>query len=119
MRPLVLIVEDDEMLRFLTADVFSMIDTDVVECASADQALEILKENSSFDLVFTDIRMPGKIDGLELAEEIWGRWPDLPVILTSGHMIVQSLPLNSAFISKPWTLDQLTNTVRDRITQEF
>jgi len=117
MKPTVLVVEDDATLRFLVAEALSMLDLDVVECATADHALQILRQANHVDLVLTDIRMPGQIDGLELAKLVWEHWPHLPVILTSGHMSLGAdrLPNQSAFMAKPWTLDQLHKAVSDRL----
>jgi DNA-binding NtrC family response regulator len=117
MKPTVLVVEDDATLRFLVAEALSMLDLDVVECATADKALQILRQANDVNLVLTDIRMPGQIDGLELATLIWQHWPQLPVILTSGHMSLGAdrLPARSAFMAKPWTLDQLHKAVSDRL----
>lgn len=100
MRPRILLVEDDDILRFLIADALSNIDVDVIECSTADAgliALETCSNNESVALVMTDIRMPGVLDGFELAQIVWQRWPDLPVILTSGHRLVggHELPVNA------------------------
>lgn len=117
MSSIVLVVEDDPTLRMLIADALSMLPVQVVECASADDALGILESGKSVNLVLTDIRMPGHLDGLELANLIWHRWPSLPVILTSGHCVLtpHQLPHGSAFISKPWTLDMLYESVQARL----
>ncbi|WPP02399.1 response regulator (plasmid) [Pseudomonas sp. HR96] len=112
-----LLVEDDATLRMLIADALSMIPVKVVECDCADDALIVLEGTSLINLVLTDIRMPGHLDGLELANLIWARWPDLPVILTSGHCVLKSeqLPSCSTFIAKPWSLDILFETVTKRL----
>lgn len=119
MKPTVLVVEDDATLRFLVAEALSLFDLNVVECATADDALQLLQQTNQVNLVLTDIRMPGQIDGLELAKLIWKHWPQLPVILTSGHMNLgaERLPEQSAFMAKPWTLDQLHRAVSDRLSR--
>jgi DNA-binding NtrC family response regulator len=113
----VLVVEDDSTLRMLVADALSMLPVHVLECASADEALSVLEQPNLINLVPTDIRMSGHLDGLELAQLIWARWTSLPVVLTSGHCVIKSqqLPLHSAFIAKPWTLDTLYKTVQEKI----
>lgn len=70
MSPTVLVVEDDETLRSLTADAISLLGAIVVECASGDEALSELEKSPSIALVVTDICMPGSLDGLELAKVI-------------------------------------------------
>jgi DNA-binding NtrC family response regulator len=120
MKPTVLVVEDDDTLRFLVAEALSMLEMHVIECATADHALQILRESNSVSLVLTDIRMPGALDGLDLARLIWDHWPHLPVILTSGHtqLANERLPPQAAFMGKPWTLDQLYQAVSARLPMQ-
>ncbi|MDY7536453.1 response regulator [Pseudomonas sp. Bout1] len=119
MHPRVLLIEDNEILRFLIADALSLIDAHVTECSTADDALLALAlgKNASIDLVLTDIRMPGDLNGFELAKIIWTRWPQIPVILTSGDTRVSrdQLPAHSTFMVKPWTLDQLYQVIGERL----
>ncbi|WP_406227116.1 response regulator [Pseudomonas siliginis] len=109
----VLVVDDDDWLRALTVDAVTLLGLEVVDCASADDALLILKGQPAIALVITDICMPGRMDGFELATVIWTRWPWLPVILTSGnrYVAVESLPAHALFIRKPWSLDALHEAV--------
>lgn len=108
-----LIVEDNQILRALTADAISILDINVVDCASADEAVALLECSVSIALVMTDIRMPGSMDGLGLAHVIWSRWPDLPVIITSGHRAtLDGLPSNAMFLAKPWTIDVLHRAIQ-------
>lgn len=115
MSPTVLVVEDNDILRMLIAEALSVLEACVVEASCADDALQILEKANSIDLVLTDICMPGQINGLELAELIWVRWPDLPVIVTSGHkqLSAAQLPTQAAFMAKPWTLDTLFDAVQE------
>lgn len=109
----VLLVEDDQILRTLTADAITLLDITVIDCGSAEHALSVLESSSSIALVMTDIRMPGCMDGLDLAQVIWSRWPALPVIITSGHTTaLDGLPANATFLAKPWTIDQLHQAIR-------
>jgi DNA-binding NtrC family response regulator len=110
----VLLVDDEEMLRSLLFEALSLIDIGAVQSSSADEALALLEAPNDFALVITDICMPGTMDGLQLAQNIWVRWPGLPVILSSGNRSVsnESLPANACFLQKPWTLDQLHQVVR-------
>lgn len=114
MSPTVLVVEDDEILRSLTVDAISLLGLIIIECRSADDALPVLEGSSPIVLVLTDICMPGTLDGLQLAQVIWSRWPVLPVILTSGNRTLPDglLPPHSFFLRKPWTLDALHQAVR-------
>lgn len=109
----ILLVEDDEILRSLTSDVVSLLNVDVVACASADEALPILKRSTDIALVITDVCMPGNLDGLDLARLIWATWPALPVIVTSGNRSVPvgELPNHALFLRKPWSLDTLHQAI--------
>ena len=117
MSPTVLVVEDDEILRSLTGDAISLLGISVIGCASADDALSKLEGSSSIVLVMTDICMPGSMDGLELAQVIWSRWPLLPVILTSGDRSIPDgmIPPHSFFLRKPWTLEIGRASCRERV----
>ena len=114
----VLVVEDDEILRSLLVEAISLLGVRVIDCDSADGALSMLEGSSSIALVMTDICMPGSMDGLELAQLIWSRWPCLPVIVMSGNRSVPEgmLPSHALFLRKPWTLDELHKAVRSCLT---
>ncbi|WPN49645.1 MULTISPECIES: response regulator [unclassified Pseudomonas] len=114
MSPTVLLVEDDEILRSLTVDAISLLGPNIIDCKSADDALAVLESSTSIVLVMSDICMPGTMDGLQLAQVIWTRWPLLPVILTSGNrsMPDELMPAHSFFLCKPWTLEALHRAVR-------
>lgn len=113
----VMIVEDDEILRMLTAEALFLVGNQVIECKCAEEALQVLERVEHVDLVMSDIRMPGQIDGLELAKIIWQRWPNLPIILTSGHILspLAQLPPQAIFLSKPWTLDVFYNAINTHL----
>ncbi|MNG66994.1 Nitrogen regulation protein NR(I) [compost metagenome] len=113
MRSQVLVVEDDEILRWLMSEAVAHLGHDVTECATADDALRKLKENQLPALVITDVRMPGHIDGIGLAKAIWSTHPQLPVIIVSGHTVLAPgfLPANARFIAKPCTLEVLSRTL--------
>ncbi|MEC4025514.1 MULTISPECIES: response regulator [Pseudomonas putida group] len=114
----ILIVEDDDLLRELTAESLSSLYAVTIEsCANADEALDRLCDNAP-SLVVTDIHMPGSMDGLGLAQEIWRRWPTLPVILTSGDAVIDTclLPARTAFLPKPWQISDLALLVNTLVT---
>lgn len=109
----VLLVEDEEMLRVLLSEALSLIDLEVVICRNADEAMVRLEQPHSFALLITDICMPGMLDGIQLAEQVWARWPNLPVIISSGNRVIRNdkLPANASFLRKPWTLDHFHQIV--------
>jgi CheY-like chemotaxis protein len=113
MCPTILLVEDDDTLRELAAEALSMLDTNVIACPSADVALRELERSTPVNLVLTDIRMPGELDGLQLANLVIKRWPHLPIIVTSGNRMADDLlPAQATFLAKPWTLEMLFKQVQ-------
>jgi len=82
----VLIVEDDAELRWLTATLLEESEFDAIECESAEAALAImLMRGQDVNMIFADIRLPGVMDGIDLAREVKMRWPHLIIVLTSGN----------------------------------
>ena len=103
-RRAVLLVEDDVELRGLTAKLLDEGEFDTIECESAEAALAtMLICGRNFAMIFADIKLPGVMDGIDLACEVKMRWPLLPVILTSGlpRERVRDLPLGVDYIAKP------------------
>lgn len=114
-RPVVLIVEDDFLIRMNAAQMIADGGFDVVEAASADEALLILEDRLDITVVFTDIQMPGSMDGLKLAAAIRGRWPPIKIIATSGLVDVRrdDLPEGGRFLLKPYSPEQIVRTLRE------
>jgi CheY-like chemotaxis protein len=100
-----LIVEDDADLRQLTALLLEESEFDTVECESAEAALAVmLLRGKDVSIVFADIRLPGVMDGVDLARELKMRWPHLIVILTSGNPgeRLEHVPPGVQYMAKPW-----------------
>lgn len=114
-RPVVLIVEDDVLIRLHAAQIIEEAALDVIEAANADEAIAILEARSDITVLFTDIQMPGSMDGLKLAAAVKGRWPPIKIIATSGRVHVRpgDLPEGGRFLSKPYDPMQLTATLRE------
>src|SRR5580704_17569998 len=87
---------------------------EVIEAANADEAIEILENRSDIRIVFTDIDMPGSMDGLKLARAIRDRWPPIELILTSGHFDVPEgdIPERGLFFSKPYQDNEIVSALR-------
>ncbi|HTC43726.1 MAG TPA: response regulator [Steroidobacteraceae bacterium] len=103
----VLIVEDSVVLRMSVAHYLRGIGYSVIESGNAQDALDVIASGIQIDLVFTDIDMPGDMDGQGLADLLAVEHPDLPVILTSGDRIVTAEPASGAvrrFLQKPYDL---------------
>jgi CheY-like chemotaxis protein len=112
-RPVVLIVEDEPLLRFSGAEMVGDAGYDVVEAGSADQAIVILEARSDIHIVFTDIQMPGSMDGLKLAWFVRNRWPPIKLVVTSGRVAVaeRDLPSGGLFIGKPYTSPRIAEVL--------
>jgi CheY-like chemotaxis protein len=113
----VLVVEDDEMLRLCAADVIADAGFTPVEAANADEAVAILESRSDITLLFTDIQMPGSMDGLGLARTVHDRWPAIKIILVSGRgeLSERDRPANSRFFQKPFATKQIIEGLQDMI----
>ena len=84
--PKVLVVEDEMMLRMRAVEIVEDAGFIPIEAVNADEALAILESRSDIDLLFTDIQMPGSMDGLKLAHAVHERWPSIKIILVSGKL---------------------------------
>ena len=99
--PVVLIVEDEFLLRAAAVDMGEAAGFVVLEASDADQAIRILERRPDVRAVFTDINMPGSIDGLKLARVIRDRWPPVELIVTSGNATPPAHELPERFRSVP------------------
>ncbi len=115
--PNVLVVEDEMILRMRAVDIVEDAGFNPVEAVNADQAISILESRSDISLLFTDIQMPGSIDGLKLAHAVHDRWPSIKIILVSGQVkpLDAERPTNSRFFGKPLGVDQMIAELHDMI----
>ncbi len=99
----VLVVEDEMLLRMRAVDMVEDAGYISVEAVDADEAVAILESRSDIALLFTDIQMPGSMDGLKLAHAVHERWPPIKIILVSGQLRLASIdiPADSRFFGKP------------------
>ena len=113
-RQFVLVVEDDVWQRSLAMDVLERAGYDVVEATNADEAIAILETRKDIQIVFTDIEMPGSMDGLNLARAIRDRWPPVELIIASGQHRLDDdrIPSRGKFLPKPYDPDTLTAVVK-------
>ncbi len=114
-RPVVLVVEDEFLLRMNAVDMIGAAGFEAVEAANADEAIEILESRRDITVVFTDIQMPGSMDGLKLAQAVRGRWPPVKIVATSGRVNVREadLPDGGRFLPKPYSPHQLSGLLRE------
>ena len=103
--PIALIVEDDADLRELGAAVLEETDLRVVECVDAEEAMAVMaREGENVALVFADVRLPGVLDGVDLARRVKALWPHVSMVVTSGYGArrPEKLPDTVAYMPKPW-----------------
>ncbi len=110
-RPAILIVEDDPIIRWCGADTLSEAGFEVLEAANADDALTLLESHGAISVLFTDVDMPGKIDGLELARITAHRWPCIHIIVASGQTQSKRMPGHGRFVPKPYLTEQIVRDI--------
>ena len=117
--PKVLVVEDEMMLRMSAVNIVEDAGFTAIEAVDADDALAILESRSDVDLLFTDIQMPGSMDGLRLAHAVHQRWPSIKIILVSGQFTTAEVdkPTDSRFFGKPLEVKQMVAEMQEMIGQ--
>src|ERR1700740_2970214 len=110
-KPLVLLVEDEPMVRWTAHDGLEDGGYEVVEAENAAQALQILETRDDVGVLFTDVNMPGPMDGLALAELVHARWPEIRLVITSGRGLAGRLPAAGRFLTKPYSVGDLADTI--------
>jgi DNA-binding NtrC family response regulator len=115
-KPIALVVADDVLQRELVAVLLEECEMGVIECESAEGALRVLeKMGGCVSMIFTDVNLAGKIDGVELAYFVTQFYPNIHVIVTSGLALTKSLPEGAMFMPKPWLpLDVLREAQRSQ-----
>ena len=113
----VLVVEDEMLLRMRAVDMVEDAGYTSVEAVDADQAVAILESRSDIALLFTDIQMPGSMDGLGLAHSVHERWPPIKIIMVSGQLKLASIdiPADSRFFGKPLEAGEMIAEMRSMI----
>jgi CheY-like chemotaxis protein len=114
-RPVVLVVEDDFLIRMHAAEMIEDAGFEVVEASNADEAVAILEARLDIAVVFTDIQMPGSMDGLKLARAVRNRWPPIHIVATSGLVDVRTgdLPKGGRFLPKPYSSTQVIGALHE------
>jgi two-component system, response regulator PdtaR len=113
--PVVLVVEDETLVRVTALAMIEDCGFEAIAASSADEALRALETRSDIRAVFTDVQMPGPMDGLKLAQVIRDRWPPVALLVTSGKErdIKSDLPKGARFLPKPYLRFQLETTLRE------
>jgi DNA-binding NtrC family response regulator len=113
----ILVVEDEFLVRLTVSDGLRDEGYDVLEAASGDEALDLFRCGVAIDVVFSDVRMPGTIDGLGLLAFVRDTYSELPVIITSGHLpsLPEAAGRATPFLPKPYHISQLTSLIENAL----
>jgi CheY-like chemotaxis protein len=111
--PRVLVIEDEVLIRIALAEQLRAAGLTVVETVNADEAWAYLKAGGRADLVFSDVAMPGTMDGLEFARKLRKHYPTVRIVLTSGNTQTSAVTDLGLFLPKPYSFDAAVNTIRE------
>jgi CheY-like chemotaxis protein len=116
-RPVVLVVEDETLVRVTALAIIEESGFEAIAAGNADEAICALETRSDIRAVFTDVHMPGPMDGLKLAQVIRDRWPPVALLVTSGktRTIDSDLPNGARFLPKPYLPLQIEMTLREML----
>ena len=116
-KPAILVVDDEKSLRLNAADMLEDNGYAVLEAASAEDALKTLESRPDVRLLFTDIHMPGPLDGIQLARLVHECWPHIPTVMTSGRQRPSraEIPDDSRFMPKPYRARDLLGHVAEMV----
>jgi CheY-like chemotaxis protein len=116
-RPVVLVVEDEPLLRTSALQMVEEAGYEALGASDADEAIRILESRSDIRAVFTDVQMPGSMDGLRLAEVVRKRWPPVALIVTSGrtNVLESDLPSGGRFLRKPYGASEIETALRQLV----
>jgi CheY-like chemotaxis protein len=113
--PVVLIVEDEVLIRLSAVGMLEDAGFGMIEAVNSDQALELLETDCDIQLLFTDVNIPGAIDGWALARQVHDRWPHIGIMVASGRAIPQpdEMPAGCRYHQKPYSPDAVVKHARE------
>src|SRR5271154_2888067 len=116
-RMVILVIEDEPLIRTLVSEYIAEAGFETLQAANADVAIEILESRDDIRAIFTDINMPGSMDGLKLARAVRDRWPPIKIVVVSGQVkfTQNDLPEGSRFFGKPFETDKMISELRSMI----
>jgi CheY-like chemotaxis protein len=111
----ILVVEDEALIRIWATDLLEENGFSVLEAKDADAALKLLQSRHDVKLLFTDVQMPGSLNGMELAREVHSRWPHILLVITSGRErpTRAEIPDDGRFVAKPYSGEELLGQIKD------
>jgi CheY-like chemotaxis protein len=112
----VLIVEDEALVRLVAVSMLQDAGFDTLEADTAEDALHLLEEHDEVRVLFSDVQLPGRMDGLGLARTVHDRWPGIGLVLTSGGLNIrkEQIPDDGKFLPKPYDGDEMVEAVRKK-----
>lgn len=110
---LVLVVDDEPMVRVIAVEGLEEAGFSVIEATSAEHALDMLHARRDVGALFTDINMPGALDGIALAKRVHELWPSVKIVVTSGRGLPGPVPDEGRFLRKPYSLDELAQVIAE------
>ena len=115
----VLVVEDEPLLMMMAVEMIAELGFQAIEARHADEAIAIMEKRTDVHVVFSDVHMPGSMDGLKLAHYVRHRWPPVKIITTSGkaRLAVEELPSGGRFLPKPYSADELRSALHEIIAE--
>jgi DNA-binding NtrC family response regulator len=114
----ILVAEDEVLVRLDISDYLRIHGYNVIEANSAAEAIQVLKNGLEVAVVFTDVRMPGIVDGIDLARYVNSHHPHVPVVITSGHVLPKEVPGSlGPFVAKPYDRARVLETTKQQIIQ--
>lgn len=119
--PVVLVVEDETLVRVAALAIIEESGFEAIGAGTADEAIRALEIRSDIRAVFTNVQIPGRMDGVNLARLIRDRWPAMALLVTSGktRLIEADLPNGTRFVSKPYLAFQIETILRDLLQRHY
>lgn len=117
--PVILLTEDDVLVRFTTAETLRMEGYVVLEAVDAEEALALIATGHPLDLVLSDVRMPGAMNGIALTYAVKEIRPNLPIVLISSHLEPNTAHAGEGFLSKPYQPDDLLALVKSFVGEQW
>jgi CheY-like chemotaxis protein len=114
-QPIVLVVEDNSLVRVVIANFLESAGFMVIQAADGAAALVVLASGADFHVLFTDVQMPGPIDGVGVAMRVREQHPGMPIVVTSGHGVPEALPAGGRFVAKPYDNRQVVTLLRELV----
>lgn len=109
----VLVVEDEPLLLLIAGDLVEDAGFQPILARNADEAILALASREDVSVLFTDVRMPGSMDGIRLAQTVHVRWPAIKLVVVSAHLVDAKLPDGARFFRKPYSSEQIISVLRE------